>query len=150
MIFIKSYLRNKKKFIPFEEYENGINDSEYIEGAIELTINGVELINVDMWDYIDQLWAYIVNGLLEVSNGNDFKTYFPDQPIEMSFECLYGDIIKLTLMCNEETSVVVSKKSLINAIKEHLYQFFNVLSIKAPINADMYNELIDDLNSITS
>ena len=150
MININSYIKVNEKFIPIQDYDGDLPDPDYIEGAIELTVNGVVLIDKSMWDLVDQLWAYIINGLIDVNEGKEFKTSFPDQPIELTFTHLYNDIIKLSVNCDNETSVTIDKTSLFNSVFEHLEDVFNVLMAKASVNRDTYRELLIDLCKLKS
>ncbi len=83
MIHVESYVKKGDVFIPIADFQGSLSDPMYIEGAIELTIGRVPLFTLEMWDYVDQLWSYLVSGLCEVCNGNQARTYFPDQPIEI-------------------------------------------------------------------
>src|SRR6185436_267255 len=40
----------------------------------------------DAVDLVDQLWAYLIRGLQEVSNGRAFSTSYPDMPLEIALE----------------------------------------------------------------
>jgi len=57
----------------------------YLEGALVLMINRQPIISELEWDILDQLWAYIVDGLeqLDQTQESEWSTYFPDQPIEL-------------------------------------------------------------------
>jgi hypothetical protein len=85
MIEISTYLKRGEDFIPLEKFACPLPDEDYVEGAIELSIDGRSLLTRAEWDCIDQLWAYLVDGLVSLQDGKPFKTYFPDQPIEMAF-----------------------------------------------------------------
>ncbi|OTA16233.1 hypothetical protein Xvie_02003 [Xenorhabdus vietnamensis] len=84
-ININSYIKIGDEFIDIFQYEGGIDDIDYIDGALELTINGESLIDKSMWDNIDSLWNYFSHGLLSVYENKEFKCHFPDQPIEVKF-----------------------------------------------------------------
>lgn len=85
MIKISTYLKRGEEFFPLENFASSLLDEDYIEGAIELSIDGRSLLTRAEWDCIDQLWAYLVAGLASLQAGKPFKTYFPDQPIELAF-----------------------------------------------------------------
>lgn len=86
MIKVKSYIKDSNDFIEIKNFDKKLEDDFYIYGAIELFINNTEIISLDMFDLVDQLWAYIINGMVEIENGRlEFNTYFPDQPLPMSF-----------------------------------------------------------------
>ena len=85
MTKIESFIKSGDEFEPIEQFAGKIGDPQYIEGAIELSIGGKLVLDKSMWDYVDQLWAYLVEGLVSVCRDGKFFTYFPDQPIKLSF-----------------------------------------------------------------
>lgn len=86
MFSVRSFLKKNDEFVHVIDYTGVIEDPDYIEGAIEIQLNDKFLLDCNSWDYVDQLWAYFVDGLVEVANGKEFLTYFPDQPIEVLFQ----------------------------------------------------------------
>jgi hypothetical protein len=85
MIEIVSYLRNLDGGLtPIDEASDPPPDPRHIEGALELTIDGVPVIDKSLWDYIDILWAYISNMVEGYTTQGEASTYFPDQPIHLS------------------------------------------------------------------
>jgi len=83
MIEIRTFLKQGENFVSPDEFNGPFPDEDYIEGAIELSINHRPLLTRAQWDYVDQLWAYLVSGLTHLQAGKPFKTYFPDQPMEV-------------------------------------------------------------------
>lgn len=69
MIEIISYLRTTDgQFVEVSETDTRPANHRYVEGAIDLVIDGVPILDVALWDYVDQLCAYIsdmVIGLCE-------------------------------------------------------------------------------------
>lgn len=149
MIEIKSYIKYKKVFIDIFEFDGVIADSNYIEGGLVLTINGVELINLEMWDYIDQLWAYISTGLKAVSENKEFETNFPDQPIKVKFKPIRQDIL-LTVICHSEEKVVVNKNVFVNEMSKYAISFFERLSTFKGVDKNNYDYEIKILKGLIS
>lgn len=85
MIRVASYLLIDEQFVLVEDFNGQIPDPDYIDGAIELNINGVDVLTKEMYDYVDQLWSYIAQGLVEIEKTGTWETLFPDQPTELSF-----------------------------------------------------------------
>ncbi len=91
MIEAKTYLWLDEGTVPMarsvllETFEGQVGDPDYINGVIDLRINGEQILGRPQWDLVDQLWAYIVNGACEVALKKSFSTYFPDQPLQMIF-----------------------------------------------------------------
>ncbi|CAD5609073.1 hypothetical protein [Escherichia coli] len=126
MISVKTYLKINNEFIEFHEYNGGLSNINYIEGALELSINGVVLIDKTMWDYIDQLWAYIVNGVENILNDEPFETYFPDQPIKLKVIPSNENII-FSVECDTEKKVFVNRKYFIETMASSAIEFFDFL-----------------------
>ncbi|HRJ53116.1 MAG TPA: hypothetical protein PLE99_10125 [Candidatus Thiothrix moscowensis] len=82
---IESFLKKNDLLMPISNYKESIQDDFYIEGAIEITTDSGKVLTRDTWDYVDQLWNYFIEGISELLKGNSYSTYFPDQPIKISF-----------------------------------------------------------------
>ncbi len=83
-IEIASFLKSSEgAFVPPDQWEGGVEDPDYVEGAVALTIDGIPLLDTELWDYVDQLWAYILTMLTDLRTEWRVRTYFPDQPIEL-------------------------------------------------------------------
>jgi len=148
MICVKTYLKQGENFVPFQIFNGAIKNQDYIDGAIELTANDVELLNISIWDYVDQLWAYLIQGLITVYRGETFTTYFPDQPIEITFSPIFGDKVKINVRCEGDVSVVIDKNELAEVIVDHATTFFTFLISRVPENERIYNELISELATL--
>ncbi|MDN7895063.1 hypothetical protein [Burkholderia cepacia] len=140
MIVANTYLKIKKKFVDFYDFNGKIPDPDYIEGAIELSINGVEILNKEMWDYVDQLWAYLAEGVICVARGEGFKTYFPDQPIEISFG-IQGSKVVVAVTVHETVKVVVERSEFVSEMRRLAVEFFEGMKGKGDRykdNSDIY------------
>jgi hypothetical protein len=86
MIEIQSLLQVGDELVPFSDFTGPILDEDYIEGAIELTVNRKPILIREQVDYVDQLWAYLITGLEEISEGQAFSTFYPDMPVEITLQ----------------------------------------------------------------
>lgn len=145
MILVKTYIKSKSGFVEFNHYKEEFEDLDYIEGAIELTINGVVLLNKDMWDYIDQLWSYIADGIICIQSNKSFETYFPDQPIKVSFTPI-KESVSVSVTCDSENKVKVDKREFIHEMSKHAIVFFDYLRRKDSTFNSRYAELFSSLN----
>ncbi|TBM09991.1 hypothetical protein EYY86_19455 [Hafnia paralvei] len=142
MISATTYLKVNDAFIEFHEYNGTLNNVNYIEGALELTINGIVLIDKTMWDYIDQLWAYIVNGVESILNGQPFETYFPDQPIKLKAIPSNENII-FSVECDTEKKVFINRRYFIETMASSAIEFFDFLRKKnQSFDSDYKNILV--------
>lgn len=140
MIEISTYLRNSiGGFVAVDKIASYDGDSLYVEGALELTVNGVQLIDKSMWDYVDQLWAYLVQLVIEVRKAGRAEVLFPDQPICLSIErvgksdllvrCEAGDGKRVARVSEEEFSAAVERAA---------EGFFNSMLVLIPQNRHGY------------
>jgi len=84
----------KWEFVSIHDYSGPIENQEYIEGAIFCVLDGQVVFSYEQYDYIDQLWCYIILGLTDALSGTTYDGFFPDQPLRLLFEPK-GDFIRL-------------------------------------------------------
>ncbi|AJQ96210.1 hypothetical protein [Gynuella sunshinyii] len=124
MNFINSYLKIDNDFVHIRDFSGRLPDKFYIEGALELDINGIRLIDKSNWDYIDQLWFILVSGVEHVLNGQHYMGYFPDQPIEVIFKNLNDIYVEIRI---DSKVAVTEKTKALPLILEGALDFFKVL-----------------------
>jgi hypothetical protein len=147
LIEIKSFLRKDGAFYSLNENLT-VEDPNYIEGAITINIYGIDLLTKSYWDYIDQLWCYISDCVIDISNNINTYFYFPDQPLKVEFENLADNKIKITLTTDDLVNVVVNKKELINSLIYGASEFFNIMKKIVPENDDAYDDVLSKLNEL--
>lgn len=147
MISSKTYLKIKNEFVDFHAFDGEIQDPNYIEGAIELSVSGVVLLDKSMWDYVDQLWAYLTEGLVCVSRGEGFKVCFPDQPIEIKFYVRGGSVV-FSVAVHEIIKVVVDRSEFVSEMKRFAVEFFEDLKGKGERFGALSDFYLNKLNSI--
>ena len=148
MVEIDTYFRINNEFVLIEEFSNQFSDIDYIEGAIILKINSVTILSLETWDYIDQLWAYIINGLETIMLKENYFTYFPDQAIGFSLETKGKDLVKVSIDYDNGRSAVISKNDFILCICEEGRKFFNKMLNLVPSYKSSWVEYIDKINKI--
>jgi len=148
MMTIKTYLKKNNQFILIENFNFPLDDSFYIEGALELTINGIDLISIEMWDCIDQLWAYFIDGLVAVKNNKTFTFYFPDQPIKVFLLPISDINIMVSVTCNNEQKTIVSKKEFLDSMQKSARDFLKYIVHISPEEKENSEKLLKELDSI--
>lgn len=123
MMKVDSFIKCGDKFVNVVEFNEVLKDADYIEGAMVLTINYVEIIDTSMWDYIDQLWIYFLNGLIEFNSGNDVVFYFPDQPIKVTMKHVNGRV----LFKVGDVGVIAEKRDFIIFMTTECLEFLKVM-----------------------
>ncbi|MFH9044930.1 hypothetical protein ACH4FA_37295 [Streptomyces sp. NPDC017966] len=141
MIEIETYLRDSGgKFVQVDACTARPADADYVEGAVRIAIHGVEIIGISEWDYVDQLWAYVASMVPQLSAAGYAATYFPDQPIELSFRQQGSQVIVSAKSGNDAKRVSVSTSDFVAALRGAGAAFFGKMSELLPENADSYSE----------
>ncbi len=148
MIEIKTLFRIKNDFVPIEEFSGSFNDIDYIEGAISLSINNVTILSLNTWDYVDQLWAYIINGLEDIILGKNYFTYLPDQPIGLSFEIVGNNMVKVSVDYKGCGTAVISKNIFISNMCKNGRIFFNKMLDIVPKYKDSWVKYLNKIEKI--
>lgn len=149
MIEVRSYLKSGAEFVDVERFDGNIKDSDYIDGALVLNVNGVELVNVKMWDLIDQLWVYLVDGLELVSRGKEFKTYFPDQPIELCVQPVSDSLVLVSVKIRSLVNqALVSREEFISALASEAQRFFTAMGRLVPHEQRFYETTLQKIHNL--
>lgn len=149
MLKVNSYIKDKDNFIPVSIFDGKIFAPRYIEGAIEIKYQNKIILPTEAWDYVDTLWSYFVNGLEEVITGNEFETYFPDQPIQIMFKPdsnLQNISIEVGEPINQKANVKYDEFCCV-MLKEAKI-FFQRMNILLPNNQVSYSQELEDLRLI--
>lgn len=160
MIRVESYLLVGGDFHLVESYRGCVSDPQYVEGAIQLEINGVMILTLELFDYVDQLWAYIAQGLEALTTQDSWKTYFPDQPVELSFRTDDWRHIKIEVFIPKGQAVSSSPdrrfqatapyKEFIQIMCEAGLNFFNRMKEIVPSKIGNYEKQMQRLRSAIS
>lgn len=148
MISVVSYLRTADgEFVPVPEATVPPPDDMYIEGAIHLTVNGVDVLDTSLWDYVDQLWAYIATMVDGLAKSDRVSTYFPDQPIEFAIERVGRRMARVSTDASKgKRTSVVEEDRLLSALRTAGLEFFDAMSRLVPANAAGYRLSVQKLS----
>ncbi len=116
-------------------------DMDYIEGAIIIKYNDRYLMDVSLWDLVDQLWSYflhVVEGLIETGYG---EAYFPDQPVKIEMKAISKDLVLFRLDEGKVISEFLPKKIFTNALLESANLFFTRFNPFVDRTSDFADEL---------
>lgn len=141
VIEIETYLRGADgKFVQVDACTARPVDADYVEGAVRIAIHGVEVIGISEWDYVDQLWAYVAGMVPQLSASGYASTYFPDQPIELSFRRQGSQVLVSAKSGNGIKKASVSMSDFVASLRCAGAEFFGKMSELLPENADSYFE----------
>lgn len=140
MLKVNSFLRLPGgDFIRAESCDVLPSDPDYVEGAIEIIANGREIVGKLEWDYVDQLWAYISTMVKTLQESTRVDTYYPDQPINLSFERKGSRVIIESRDDERHRTADVSASEFFQVFRESGEKFFDHLSNLNPGLAATYS-----------
>ncbi|GAB2446021.1 hypothetical protein [Nocardia tengchongensis] len=143
-----SYLKDRRgSFVPVEEVGFTPSNPRHVEGAIELEINGVTILDKELWDDVDQLWAYIVTAICELRAKGEGSTSFPDQPIDLTFRRIEGGRVLVTLRSGTigQRKATVDESELTTALQTAARAFLSRLIGLIPKNRLVYEATASDI-----
>jgi hypothetical protein len=149
MITIRTWMKADNGLITVEQFNGPIADENYIEGAIELSVEGKPILTREMVDYVDQLWAYLIRGLGEIGAGREFSTYYPDMPFEVVLRPRDGRVTITIDPSGGGATACVAIDELCAAMATAGTLFFERLRSLAPGNQAMYSRYLVDLAKMT-
>lgn len=136
MVEIETYLRGADgELMHVEACRTPPPDLDYIEGAIRLSVDGMEIIGIKEWDYVDQLWCYIAEMVAQFRSSGYAETYFPDQPVKFVFQAVESRVLVTARIGKEVRKASASAADLFDALKAAGLVFFNKMSELAPANS---------------
>ncbi|WP_370945089.1 hypothetical protein AB5J62_39220 [Amycolatopsis sp. cg5] len=147
MVEVRTFLRMPDgSFEPFSECVTSPRDPDYVEGAIELVVEGVEIFGLPEWDLVDQLWAYICEMLARFRAENQVQISFPDSPIDFILKrSSPGRVLVTAQMTQEKRSVSVSEEELVTALTVEARRVLTRMSELLPGSKGSYAIALDQL-----
>ncbi|MEI4803816.1 hypothetical protein WAZ07_21775 [Bacillus sp. FJAT-51639] len=103
-------------------------DLDYLEGVIYLKYFDNIIMDFRYWDLVDQLWAYILDMIEEFLVNGTAETYFPDQPILLSFKSISKDYMLLSIDGNVKKSWTLPKQEFLNTLIVSAEEFFTEMT----------------------
>ncbi|GAA3022739.1 hypothetical protein [Streptomyces glomeratus] len=144
MVKVETFLKDSNgEFQPVETCRTQPRDLDYIEGAIQLSIDGLPIIGLEEWDYVDQLWCYVADMVTQFGTTGFAETYFPDQPIKLSFQSSGSRVLVTAETGNEVRRASAPSAEFLESVRTAGTRFFEKMSELAPANS--YAEAIQQL-----
>ena len=132
-VVVTSWLRDPSEgFVPFGSVPPP--RCEYIEGAIILEVEGVEVLSLELWDDMDWLWPFVVQALDDCRRLGEGERDFPDQPLLFRAEALGGSgWVRLSVKGGEiYMSAIGSGCEIYQAVAEGALAFYGHLRTHCP------------------
>ncbi len=138
---VETYLKIGDEFVPVKQFSGALPDDYYLDGAIYCRINDRDVLTLHHWDLVDQLWAYIIEGMLMIARGEDYDVYFPDQPLRLRLRLLSRRVVEVTVGgCSQKVDV----HTLVRAMADGAVQFFTEMKRILPDASDTWRKYLND------
>lgn len=146
MVEIETFLKaSDGSFVQVEACRTAPPDLDYIEGAIRLSVDGLEIIGIEEWDYVDQLWCYFAEMVARLRSSGYAETHFPDQPIKVTFQAAGSRVLVTAKIGKEVKKASASSVDLFDALRAAGLIFFDKMSELVPANS--YAEARQELSA---
>ncbi len=132
MIVFHSFLQEGKELVPIERATKPPPDDFYIEGVVEMLVDGRPILRRDSVDLVDQLWAYLVRGLEQLERGEDFSTSYPDMWLQVRMQRQATRVLITVDNPGEPATAVVELAELRRAMVPAAEAFFQRLAQLSP------------------
>lgn len=121
-------------------------DLDYLEGAIYIAFNDQIIMDYEMWDFVDTLWAYFLILINDVMKKDKAEIYFPDQAIQIKMQA-NKDFIMLSLIVqnNKARQWSLPKDLFLKALLDGAQYFFEKMALIFEENQEDY---LDELKKI--
>ncbi|MGC6768017.1 hypothetical protein [Enterococcus sp. LJL51] len=116
-----------------------------LEGAIILKYFDEELLSFEEWDLLDQLWCYLIDMVEGYLKEGQAETYFPDQPIRISFKKLPGKQLLFTKEGKEKSKWVLPEQLFLSVLLTAGFTFFEEIMAVFPVNYGIEKKQIEVL-----
>jgi hypothetical protein len=139
MLTINSYLRTTDgSFRRVAECTDPPADVDYVEGAVEITVDGVEIIGCREWDYVNQLRSYLSVAAEELGATGAAHTYFPDQPIKLELQRQGNRVLISSTVGDQVRRASVERTEFAAVLKATGLRFFDEITSLVPELTDRY------------
>lgn len=133
MFEIQSYIKVNDEFIAIEDIKgNSVYkkmDKRSIEGAITIKYYTQIILDLTYWDYIEELWLYIIAMLEEYKINEYAKMLFPDQPVSLEIVKNRNEMCILRISHkNQKQSFCLPEKEFIKSLALAFNDFSSFLN----------------------
>lgn len=123
-------------------------DLNYLEGAIYLKYGDEVILDFKLWDYIDQLWAYILNLVEEFALNDSSEILFPDQPAKIKFKKISDEYMIMVLETNTRHTWNLPSKELLNTLLNESEMFFKSITENLSLAEEQYGFEISKIHEL--
>lgn len=138
-----TFLKDGDQLVPAEAFDGPIQDPHHILGSLELIVEDRTVIARDLVDDVNHLWAYLSEGLARLTKGRAWRTYLPDQPIELILQPVGASQVEILLLDGTvERPATAEREALIAALTEAGLAYCRAVGRRDPNAPSLHEALI--------
>jgi len=142
---VESYFKIGDTFVLVDDYDGALPDEDYVEGAISCRISGQAILGQEQWDLVDQLWAYIVEGLVKLSRNEVYESTFPDQPLRLRLEPISAHCVRVTI---GDDAYNLDRSTFVAVMTHGAKRFFAAMKKLHPQATDTWDRYLGEVTSM--
>ena len=148
--YVRTYIKVNDEFLCFETFEREFPDPEYLDGAIDLVINGVQIHGFDTWDFIDGMWSALISGMREVIRSGSYLEGFPDSAIELVMQPVGSHKVRIAIekLETRDASVVADRNTTFRMLCDEGRSFLRQMDQRLPQHRESTAPLKEYLEEI--
>ena len=125
-------------------------DLDYLDGAICIAFNDQIIMDYEMWDLVDTLWAYFLILIKDVLEKGKAEMYFPDQAIQIKMQADKNYIMfSLVMPNNGVRGWHLPKNLFLKALLQGAQYFFEKMIFIFPENQEDYVHELEKIKRLT-
>lgn len=104
-----------------------VGDGEYVQGAVRLVVDEVEVLSTDLRTDVDWLWPLVVDAVDGYRRTGHGSVLFPDQPITFTLQTVRGPrevLVQVAGGAGLRRSAVAEEGALVDALWAAAEEFF--------------------------
>lgn len=123
-------------------------DLNYLVGAIYLKYGNKVILDFKLWDYVDQLWAYILNLIEEFVLKGSAETLFPDQPVKIKFKKISDEYMIMVLETNTHYTWTLPSQEFLTTLLNESEIFFKSITESLNLTEGQYSSEINKIEKL--
>ncbi|MEU5992344.1 hypothetical protein ABZ806_25520 [Spirillospora sp. NPDC047418] len=131
---VRTFVVIGEEAVPVEGCGISFSRDDYVQGAIELHVDGVLIIGRDEIDTIDALWSLLLTYLERFAAGGGGVFNFPERRYVLNLKRVSGARVLVTFESGlDRRRAVASEKSVVCGLAAGAVKFFGAVLSFAPI-----------------
>jgi hypothetical protein len=130
---MSTFIKQNDKMLPYREVTGRAVNPMKVNGVLLLTIDGTPIFTKEMHDFVDQLWAFLIQSVDQLNTKRESDFYFPDQGIHVVLTRLsQRNLLRIHVVELKEVSALVDFDLFRDAVKVEGTGFMTFMKKHSP------------------